>query len=51
VAAGSSFATGDNDSQDLIRLSLSNATNVVDFEIAQARNGTDCLFWGEVYSG
>ena len=51
VAASSSFTTGENDSHDLIHLSLSNATNVADFVIAESRNGTDCLFWGEVYSG
>jgi hypothetical protein len=51
VAANSSFTTGDNDSHDLIHLSLSNGTTVVDFVLAQSRNGTDCLYWGEVYSG
>lgn len=51
VAAASSFTTGDDDSHDLIHLSLSSATSVVDFEIAETRNGSDCLLWGQVYSG
>jgi hypothetical protein len=52
VAAGSSFTGVNNDSHDLIRLSLSNGTKVVDFAIAQSRTGSsDCLYWGEVYSG
>lgn len=51
VAANSSFGSGDNDSHDLIHLSLSSTTTVVDFEIAQSRNGSDCLLWGEAYSG
>lgn len=51
VAVSSSFSTGDDDSHDLIHLSLSDGSGVVDFVIAQSRSGTDCLYWGEVYSG
>lgn len=45
VAASASFTNSSNDSHDLIRLSLSNGSKVVDFQIAQSRNGSDCLYW------
>ncbi len=52
LAASSSFTNVNNDAHDLVRLSLSNGAHVVDFVIAQSRTGgSDCLYWGEVYSG
>lgn len=51
VAASSSFTSGANDPHDLVRLSVSNGTQVIDFVLSVSRAGTNCLYWGEVYSG
>ena len=54
AASGGSFSSASNAGTDLVQLSVSYGTHVVEFDVATKRDATnpfpDCLYWGKAYS-
>jgi hypothetical protein len=52
VAAGATFTSVNNDSRDIVHLTLSDGTRIFDVQVTQMRTASShCLYWGRVYSG
>jgi hypothetical protein len=50
VVPGAFYEYNENAKQDLMRFSIAGGDKVLEFTVAQTREGTNCLYWGTVYS-
>jgi hypothetical protein len=51
LAPGKNFEDAHNGAQDVMTLMISGGANVLEFKVAISREGTNCLWWGTIYSG